>query len=290
MDHHFHHRRPGVLLISEDGNLVILNGQKEIAWSSNVSNAVSNSSAQLMDTRNLVSTDNSNGRTIWESFQIPGDSLVPKMKLSAGTNDKLQLRSWRSPSDPSVGSFTAGFSFFQIPEFFVWDDHKPLWRSGPWNGNAFIGIPGMASAYQNRLDLVEGNGSTYFIFNSVNNPSLFFYKLKSSGAIQTEVASNGDWNVTWPSQRTQCDFYGKCGPFGTCNPGSSPICTCLRGFVPKDDEEWKRENWTGGCIRKELLQCEGNHSADPETKQDGYVKLSNVKVPDFAKITSWRQF
>ena len=44
----------GVLTISEDGNLVVLNGQAEILWSSNVSNSVTNSSATLGDFRNLV--------------------------------------------------------------------------------------------------------------------------------------------------------------------------------------------------------------------------------------------
>nr|POE84806.1 g-type lectin s-receptor-like serine/threonine-protein kinase [Quercus suber] len=33
----------GVLTISEEGNLVVLNGQKEILWSSNVNNSVANS-------------------------------------------------------------------------------------------------------------------------------------------------------------------------------------------------------------------------------------------------------
>ena len=44
----------GVLTISEDGNLVVLDGQKEILWSSNVNNSVANSSAQLLDLGNLV--------------------------------------------------------------------------------------------------------------------------------------------------------------------------------------------------------------------------------------------
>ena len=44
----------GVLTISEDGNVVVLNGQKEILWSSNVNNSVANSSAQLLDSGNLV--------------------------------------------------------------------------------------------------------------------------------------------------------------------------------------------------------------------------------------------
>ncbi|CAI9090998.1 OLC1v1025910C1 [Oldenlandia corymbosa var. corymbosa] len=260
----------GVLSISEDGNLVILDGQNYIVWSSNVSNIVGNTSAQLWDTGDLVLKD-SNGRTIWESFQILGDSLVSEMKLSAaGTKDKLQLTSWKSSSNPSVGSFRAGLNPSLIPEFFVWEGNKPLWRSGPWSGNAFIGIPGMAAVYQNRLDRVEGS---VYVFNSVNNPHLFYYKLNSTGALQSKVFSNGDWNVTWSSQRTQCDSYGKCGPFAVCNPRTLPICKCLPGFVPNDDEEWKNEIWDGGCKREESLQCGRNQS-------DGFFNISNIKVPD----------
>ena len=44
----------GVLTISEDGNLVVLNGQEEILWSSNVSNSLTNSSATLLDSGNLL--------------------------------------------------------------------------------------------------------------------------------------------------------------------------------------------------------------------------------------------
>ncbi|KAL3523363.1 hypothetical protein ACH5RR_016197 [Cinchona calisaya] len=89
--------------------------------SSNVSTFVANSSAQLSDTGNLVLTDNSDGSAMWESFQIPTGSLVSKMRLSAGTKEKIQLTSWRSPSDPSIGSFSAGLNLFQIPQ--------PCWRS-----------------------------------------------------------------------------------------------------------------------------------------------------------------
>ena len=72
----------GVLTISEDGNLVILNGQKEILWSSNVTNSVVNSSAQLLDSGNLVLRENTTGTTIWESIQHPTDTLFEKVKYS----------------------------------------------------------------------------------------------------------------------------------------------------------------------------------------------------------------
>ncbi|KAL3520639.1 hypothetical protein ACH5RR_018788, partial [Cinchona calisaya] len=281
----------GILTISGDGNLVVLNGQKEILWSSNVSNSVGNrnSSAQLFDTGNLVLTDNSNGKTLWESFQNPTDSLVRNMRLTASAKGLVKLYSWRSPSDPSAGSFSAGLKLFQIPQFFVWKNSEPYWRSGPWSGNTFIGIPGMGSAYKSRFDVFEdSSGSVYITYNYVNDHILVYYMLSSSGYIEAKVSlgGKGDWTVAWSSLVSQCDVYGKCGPFGRCDPQVLPICTCLPGFEPRHQEEWSRGNWTNGCIRKELLQCERNQSASGEVKQDGFLKLTNIKVPDFAMPTA----
>ncbi|KAF3666771.1 hypothetical protein FXO38_08908 [Capsicum annuum] len=47
------HDSSGILTISEDDNLVILNGQKEIIWSSGISNSMKNSTAQLLDNLHL---------------------------------------------------------------------------------------------------------------------------------------------------------------------------------------------------------------------------------------------
>ena len=85
----------GVLTIYEDGNLVVLNGQAEILWSSNVSNSGPNSSATLLDSGNLVLRVDTTEATVWESFQHPCDTFLPKMKLTANlrTNQKVQLTS-----------------------------------------------------------------------------------------------------------------------------------------------------------------------------------------------------
>ncbi|CDP04297.1 unnamed protein product [Coffea canephora] len=278
----------GMLTISEDGNAVILNGQKNVLWSSNVANSVANSSAQLLDTGNLVLRDNSNGRILWESFQTPTDTLVRTMKIGViSKNSMIRLTSWRSPSDPSVGNFSFGVDPLRIPEFFIWNHSKPYWRSGPWNGNVFIGIPEMSSAYQNRFDLVTNpNGSEYFTHSFINDLALLYYVLNSSGVLVEKVSYYGDGHskVSWTSLESECDVYGKCGPFGSCNPQHSPICTCLQGFEPKNKEEWDKGNWTGGCSRKALLQCDRNISAGQVGKPDGFLKLANIKIPDFAHL------
>ncbi|XP_047949345.1 G-type lectin S-receptor-like serine/threonine-protein kinase At1g11300 [Salvia hispanica] len=94
----------GTFQISSDGNLVILDGQKEIVWSTNLSTSVSNHSAVLLDTGNLVLQDDSNNNMyVWESFQHASDSWLEKMKIvtDLGMNEKNILTSWTSPDDPT---------------------------------------------------------------------------------------------------------------------------------------------------------------------------------------------
>ena len=71
-----------------------------------------NTSATLLDTGNLVVSEvNSNGsigRSLWESFDDPTDTLLPGMKL--GVNHKTgcnwSLTSWLAEDDPASGAIT----------------------------------------------------------------------------------------------------------------------------------------------------------------------------------------
>ena len=139
----------GRVTISEDGNLVILNGQGKSVWSSNISPAVRNSTAQLLDTGNLILNDSSNGRVLWESFRDPSDCFLQTMKIGVdvSTNTTNLLKSWISPSDPSVGSFSAGIQPETVPQISIWKNGKPHWRSGPWDKQVFIGVPNMTTFY-----------------------------------------------------------------------------------------------------------------------------------------------
>ncbi|CAL5408662.1 unnamed protein product [Camellia sinensis] len=65
------------------------------------------------------------------------------------------------------------------------------------------------------------------------------------------------------------------------NSKDSPICSCLRGFEPNRIDEWLSENFTGKCVRRTNLQCERNDSSSQESKKDGFLKLTTMKVPVF---------
>uniref|UniRef100_A0A7N2R5P4 Bulb-type lectin domain-containing protein n=1 Tax=Quercus lobata TaxID=97700 RepID=A0A7N2R5P4_QUELO len=177
----------GVLTISEDGNLVVLNGQMEILWSSNVTNSVVNPSAQLLDLGNLVLRDNTR-TTIWEGFQFPTNTMLPKMKISANarTGKKVQLTSWKSPSDPSIGSFSSGFDPLNIglPQSFIWKDRSPYWRSGQWNGRIFIGVPNMDSAFRNGFSIETDEKGTISLSFSYVTESLIHLVHNSNGNLE----------------------------------------------------------------------------------------------------------
>ncbi|KAG6639635.1 G-type lectin S-receptor-like serine/threonine-protein kinase At1g11300 [Carya illinoinensis] len=284
----------GILTISEDGNLVVLDGEKTILWSSNVRSSASISmSARLLDTGNLVLQENTTGLIRWESFQHPSDSLLPAMKLGTinATTGKINVRltSWKSPSDPAVGTFSLGTYIFNLREMYIWNRSSPYWRSGPWNSTLFIGVPTRKPQYVSQFSLVEDKepGSFYVAFDFSNGSAQEHRFLNAEGNMLATSSINGkDWIVKWSSLMSECDVYGKCGAFGNCNPKAKPICSCLEGFEPKNIEEWNRENWTSGCVRRTPLQCMNVSTGGKEDKKDGFLKVTMMKTPSLANGSS----
>ncbi|KAI7755754.1 hypothetical protein M8C21_019547, partial [Ambrosia artemisiifolia] len=68
-----------------------------------------------------------------------------------------------------------------------------------------------------------------------------------------------------------CNTFGVCGPFGSCNINDSPICECLDGFEPTSPDQWSVADWSQGCRRTVRLNC------DPG---EGFNKYSNLKLPN----------
>ncbi|KAL2932336.1 hypothetical protein RDABS01_037746 [Bienertia sinuspersici] len=124
----------GVLKVSDEGNLQVLNGQNNVFWSSSndadSSHQGNSSVARLLDTGNLVLLSNANGTIIWQSFDHPTDSWLPQVsftvKEEADQNNSVALRSWKGPMDPSRGRFSFGIIPRNLPEFFTLDGDKPF--------------------------------------------------------------------------------------------------------------------------------------------------------------------
>ncbi|ESQ35718.1 hypothetical protein EUTSA_v10006795mg [Eutrema salsugineum] len=282
----------GVISISDDGNLVVTDGRNRLVWSTNVTVPVApnDTCAQLMDTGNLRLQDNRNkGEILWESFKHPYNSMLPRMNLRTDprTGENLTLTSWRSYVDPSTGSYTVGLVSFPFPELLVWKNNVPKWRSGPWNGQVFIGLPEMDTLLNiDGFNLLNDNQGTVTL-TYANDSFMYHFNLDPDGVIYQRdwSTSMNAWRIGARFPSTFCDAYSRCGPYGSCHTRGDPPCKCVKGFVPRNNTEWNARNWTNGCVRRAPLRCErqsnvsSNGGGGRGGKGDGFLKLQKMKVP-----------
>ncbi|ESQ50883.1 hypothetical protein EUTSA_v10022559mg [Eutrema salsugineum] len=276
----------GIISISNDGNLVVNDGRNRLLWSTNVKIPVAPNVTwvQLMNSGNLRLQDKSNnGEILWESFKHPYNSLLPRMELGtdARTGENLRLTSWKSYQDPSPGNYTAGLADFTFPELLVWKNNVPIWRSGPWNGQVFIGLPNTDSLlFLDGFNLNSDNQGTLSLSYTIDS-FMYHFNLDPDGALYQRdwSASMRGWRIGVSIPSTTCDAYGRCGPFAICSSREVPPCKCVKGFVPKNNIEWNGGNWSNDCVRRAPLQCERQSNASDGGKEDGFLKLQKMKVP-----------
>ncbi|CAE5957182.1 unnamed protein product [Arabidopsis arenosa] len=280
----------GVISVSQDGNLVVTDGQRRVLWSTNVSTqARANSTvAELLDSGNLVLKEASSDAYLWESFKYPTDSWLPNMLV--GTNARtgggnVTITSWKNPSDPSPGSYTAALILAAYPELFIMNNNNnnsTVWRSGPWNGQMFNGLPDVyAGVFLYRFIVNDDtNGSVTMSYANDSTLRYFYMDYRGSVIRRDWSEARRNWTVGLQVPATECDIYRRCGEFATCNPRKNPPCSCIRGFRPRNLIEWNNGNWSGGCTRRVPLQCERQNN---NGSADGFLRLRRMKLPDFAR-------
>ncbi|KAJ4875658.1 G-type lectin S-receptor-like serine/threonine-protein kinase [Raphanus sativus] len=279
----------GVVSISDDGNLVVTDGRNRLLWSTKVTVPVYPNATwvQLMDTGNLALQDNRNsGEILWESFKHPCNSFLPTMTLGTNnrTGENLKLTSWRSSQDPSTGNYTAGlapltFPELTFPELLIWKNNVPIWLSGPWNGQVFIGLPDMDSLlFLDGFNLINDKQGT-FSMSFANDSFMYHFNLDPDGTIYQRDWSTSlrDWRIRASVPSTYCDAFGVCCPYGSCSSQEDPPCECVKGFVPRNSTEWNARNWSDGCVRKGQLRCE--RQSNGGGKGDVFLRLQKMKIP-----------
>ncbi|XP_062177076.1 G-type lectin S-receptor-like serine/threonine-protein kinase At2g19130 [Alnus glutinosa] len=285
------------LELSEDGNLVMLEGSSKIPiWSTNLKNPLSNSTeAVLLDDGNFVLRDSSNKNTIfWESFDHPTDTWLPGAKLGIDkiTGKSKQLISWKNSEDPAPGMFSFrlavgpnGSSRFMLE----WNRSQMYWSTGVWDEKkkSFSLALDMFMNYINPRFVSNENESylTYSIKSSSSSSRIRFV-IKSSGQLQQLAWSERSWVWTlfWSRPENAFDVYGLCGAFGVNYENISNPCVCLNGFKPFSIGETYLSDWSGGCVRKSPLQCMNNTYAN--VKKDWFMKIQNLSFPVNSKAHS----
>ena len=69
----------------------------------------------------------------------------------------------------------------------------------------------------------------------------------------------------------ECENYAYYGAYASCNSNNSPVCACLKGFIPKSPKDWNLEDWSNGCVRGTPLGC---------NDRDGFLNYKEMKLLD----------
>ncbi|KAK1391743.1 Receptor-like serine/threonine-protein kinase [Heracleum sosnowskyi] len=272
----------GLLQLSSNGNLVILNASDHVVWSSNSSTSVNNPVLQLLDSGNLVirdGTDSNPDHYLWQSFDIPGNTQLPGAKLGWNLETGLEryLSSWKSEDDPSAGKYTNRIYRNGFPQLVVSKGSAIFIRGGSWNGVRFSGTPNLNPNKIYTYQFVSNDKELYYRY-FVNSSVYTRRILNSFGNMQRSVwiEKSQIWQIYLSAPMDDCDRYGICGAYGSCNINNSPACKCFNGFQPKNKIEWDASDWSSGCARKVQLSC---------VNGEGFVKHSGLKLPDTQR--SW---
>ncbi|KAL3821550.1 hypothetical protein ACJIZ3_007455 [Penstemon smallii] len=269
----------GLLKVIEPGLLVLQDEANVTIWSTHTPNFTARTPvAQLLDSGNFVvkdANDDNSDNFIWESFNYPTDTLLPGMKLGWNfvTNLEVYLSSWKSNDDPAPGDYTYHCDPSGYPQNVLRKGGVEQYRTGPWNGLRFSGIPNLRKNPIFSFGVVINKNEVYYHYELLNNSVISRFTLSPSGVAQriTWIDRTQGWVVYLTSPTDNCDNYRLCGVYGSCDIANSPVCGCLNKFLPKDPEGWDRADWSDGCVRRKPLNCSNG---------DAFLKYSGIKLPD----------
>lgn len=268
----------GVLQVTSKGILVLHNSTNVVLWSTNTSRQPQNPVAQLLNSGNLVvreASDTNEDHYLWESFDYPGNVFLPGINFGRNlvTGLDTYLVSWKSSNDPSLGDSTTRLDPGGYPQIYIRVGENIVFRSGPWNGVRFSGMPNLKPNPIYTYGFVYNEKEICYRYDLTDSSVVSHMLLTNEGILQrfTWTNTTRTWNLYLTAQMDNCDRYAVCGAYGSCNINNSPPCACLKGFQPKSPQEWESGEWSGGCVRKNESICRAG---------EGFQKVPSVKLPD----------
>jgi hypothetical protein len=134
---------------------------------------------------------------------------------------------------PFNGRLLIQARFPWIPRNFLCNKQEVEYRSGPWNGIRFSGVPEMAPLNYLSFDFVMDQHEVYYSYSTTNASLISRLVVNATNGYLQRFAwieSCQEWNLYWYAPKDQCDSYGECGPYGICDTNASPVCRCMKGF------------------------------------------------------------
>jgi hypothetical protein len=220
--------------------------------------------AVLLGNGNLVvrdQADDASSRVLWQSFDYPGDSLLPgaRLGLAAGTGANVSL-TYRDFS------------------------HNGSLSVDPSRRNGFVlstdGHPSSLGTFPDWMVTSQDNGTSLVLNpppDSSNLTEFLQFSLGQVSLMRWSAAANTNssgWVARWtfPSDCKSSGFF--CGSFGACR--SNGECSCVRGFEPSYPAEWSLGYFATGCSRPRSLplSCQTNGQTEQD---DSFILLDKLQ-------------
>ncbi|XP_052107585.1 S-locus-specific glycoprotein S6-like [Arachis duranensis] len=137
-----------VLLINKTANNTVLlsqNNKSTVLWSVNIARKPKNPILQLLDSGNLVlreeNDENEEKNYLWQSFDYPGDTLLPRMKLGKDLRTGFDrcVTAWKNENGPSPGTLNWHMDVTTWPEPMQWIGIMKQYNNGL--GMEFKSVP-----------------------------------------------------------------------------------------------------------------------------------------------------
>ncbi|KAL2485182.1 G-type lectin S-receptor-like serine/threonine-protein kinase [Abeliophyllum distichum] len=224
--------------IRGDGTMVLTDVDGRIKWQTNTT-SIDIAAAELLNTGNLV-LKNPQGDILWQSFDVPTDTLLPSQIL---TKDK------RLTSSSRKGSFESGY--FNL--YFGSDNVLSLIYDSPDTSSLYWPNPdfdvytsGRTNYNGSRLAVLYDTGviesSDHFQANASDKGLGIKRRLTidpdGNLRIYSLINSTGLWMTTWQAISQPCRVHGVCGTNGICVYALTPKCICTPGYEMNDPSDW----------------------------------------------------
>ncbi|KAI3514362.1 hypothetical protein L1887_12706 [Cichorium endivia] len=207
--------------LTNNGELVLFDSTRGVVvWASKTTNS-SVASALLQDDGNLVLM-NKNKDVVWQSFDTPSDTLVPGQNLSSS-------QVLRAASRNSVSSFFSLRIGVMGDLELKWENDVVYWRSTSTSNQsdlrAVLASNGALQLFDNMSTPVW---SVFSDDHDESDVKFRFLRLDVDGNLRLHSWAKNSWILVWQAVQNQCDVFATCGMSGICafNESGSPVCKC----------------------------------------------------------------
>ncbi|XP_071674993.1 putative receptor protein kinase ZmPK1 [Lolium perenne] len=244
------HSKGSRLTLDKHGSaLVLTDYDGEPVWNSSWAGARAASRVRLDNSGNLVVED-ANGNKLWQSFDSPTDTLLPRQPLRATTRLVSRADGGSDGRLLSSGYYSLGFSdYAMLSLFYDNGNFSSIYWPNPYNNY----IDNKRRIYNFSREATMDALGQFFSSDNANFQTADLgaagmrrrLTLDADGNLRAYSlhATKGTWAVSWMAFGNPCIIHGVCGANAVCLYAPAPSCVCAPGHERAD-----RSDWSKGCL------------------------------------------